>query len=105
MDNNSLQAQTQENMTRIDDQLNALIDITGSARVTAEQIGQELRDQEKMLNNVHHHMEGAEVEIEKATTAVQSIKEHKGTCAAWILSLLCLIGIVVALLMKWGKGH
>lgn len=105
MDNYPIQNQTQENLARIDDQLEALVDITGAARVTAVQIGQELRDQEKMLNQVSDHMDGAAVEIEKATTAVQAIKEHKGTCVAWILALLCLIGIIVALLMKWGKGY
>jgi syntaxin 8 len=89
------QAQTQQNLQRIDVQLDALVDITGNARVLAGQIGNELQDQNKMMSEISEHMDGTQRDVEKATAAVQDVKTAGSTWCAWVCVILTIVAIVV----------
>lgn len=95
MSNYDLHMQTQENLSRVNEQLDALVDITGQQRVLARSIGNELEDQKHMLSEVDTHMDKTGNEIEKATSLLDEVKKSSGTCAAWILMILLLISIVI----------
>jgi syntaxin 8 len=94
-DASGTQAQTQQNLQRIDGQLDALVDITGNARVLAGQIGNELHDQNKMMGEISDHMNVTQRGVEKATTAVKEVKASGSTWFAWVMVVLTLVGIVV----------
>ena len=95
MSNYELHQQTQQNLSRVNEQLDALVDITGQQRVLARSIGSELEDQKHMLSEVDQHMDKTGDEIEKATSLLDEVKKSSGTCAAWILMILLLISIVI----------
>jgi t-SNARE complex subunit (syntaxin) len=93
----NFQAQTQANLARVDTQLDALIDITGTQNQLAKQMGQELTAQNKMIGNLSDHMDGTQGGILKATDAVKQVKTSGSTWFAWILVIL----IIIAMILVW----
>ena len=91
----SLQQQTQENLSRVNDQLDALVQITGNQKVMASTIYNELGEQTKMIDDVSGHMDKAQNEVNLANRLVFQVKASSGTCAAWCLMVLLLIAIVI----------
>jgi t-SNARE complex subunit (syntaxin) len=93
------QAQTQANLARVDTQLDALIDITGTQNQLAKQMGQELTAQTKMIGNLTDHMDGTQGGIQRATDAVKEVKTSGSTWFAWILVILLVIAIILVLVL------
>jgi hypothetical protein len=88
------QAQTQANLARVDTQLDALIDITGTQKQLAKQMGQELTGQQRMIANLSDHMDGTQGGIQKATDAVKEVKTSGATWFAWILVILIILAMI-----------
>jgi hypothetical protein len=93
------QAQTQANLARVDTQLDALIDITGTQNQLAKQMGQELTAQNKMIGNLSDHMDGTQGGIQRATSAVLDVKTSGSTWFAWVLVVLLVIAIILVLVL------
>lgn len=90
----NLYAQNQEQFQRIDQRLNALVDITSTQKVLANSIGDELTEQNQLLMDTNDHMDKAQNQVEKATAAVLEVKATSSQCAAWILMIVLIIAII-----------
>lgn len=95
--NNELHEQTQVNMNRIDQQLDAIVDLTATQKVLAKSIGNELEDQSKMLDTSNRHMDMAQMQVDKANTRLTELKKKAGTWSAWLLIVL----LIVAIILVW----
>lgn len=93
--NQSLHADTQQNLSRINNQLDALVDITGTSKQLAGQIGHELEEQNQMLADANRHMDITQNNVNRAVIQVQEVRAKSSTCWAWILSIILLIGIIL----------
>lgn len=99
MSNYELHQETQQNLNRIDQQLDALVDITGTSKVLANQIGGELNDQNEILRQTNDHMDSTNNQVKKAVIATQKLKHTPCSWLAWILSLLLVIANVLVLIL------
>jgi t-SNARE complex subunit (syntaxin) len=90
-------AQVQQNLQRIDGQLDALVDITGQAKVLGRSIGTELEDQAVMLNEVDSHMDKTQTEVDKAVQQTQEFRMTGSNWAGWI----CVVLLIVAIILVW----
>jgi t-SNARE complex subunit (syntaxin) len=91
------QEQTRANLERVETQLDALVDITGTQNQLAKEMGRELLTQNKMIGNLSDHMDSTQGGIQKATIAVKEVKASGTTWFAWILVIL----LIVALFLVW----
>ncbi|OHS93826.1 SNARE domain containing protein [Tritrichomonas foetus] len=94
MSNANLHAQTQEQFERIDQRLDALVDITGTQKVLATSIGNELEEQNQMLQDTNVHMDKAQLQVDKANAAVLEVKASSSQWAAWILMIVLIVAII-----------
>ena len=90
----SLYSQNQEQFQRIDQRLNALVDITSTQKVLANSIGDELTEQNQLLMDTNDHMDKAQMQVEKANAAVLEVKATSSQWAAWILMIVLIIAII-----------
>ena len=97
MSNAQLHAQTQEQFQRIDQRVDALLDITETQKILANDMGNELTAQNQMLQDVSTHMDKAQLQVDKAHAAVIEAKASGTTCAGWILIII----LIVAILCVW----
>ena len=97
MSNAQLHAQTQEQFQRIDQRVDALLDITETQKILANDMGNELTAQNQMLQDVSSHMDKAQLQVDKANAAVYEAKASGTTCAGWILIII----LIVAILCVW----
>ena len=95
MTNSELHAQTQQNLSLMDDRINALVDISSQLKVSANSIGNELEEQNQMLKDTNQNMDKAQVQVDKANEAVIKVNATAGNCVPWILSILLIIGIIL----------
>jgi t-SNARE complex subunit (syntaxin) len=89
--------QTQATLQRVDTQLDALIDITGTQKQIAGQMGNELGDQLRIIDGLNQHMDGTQEGVQKASDTVKEVKTRGTTWFAWVLCILLVIAIVVIL--------
>jgi t-SNARE complex subunit (syntaxin) len=89
--------QTQATLQRVDTQLDALIDITGTQKQIAGQMGNELGDQLRIIDGLNQHMDGTQEGVQKASDAVKEVKTSGTTWFAWVLCIILVIAIVVIL--------
>ena len=97
MSNLELHEETQQNLARIDQQLDALVEISGTSKVLATQIGTELTDQNEMLAQTNAHMDRTNNEVNKAVVATQKLRPSGSSWFAWVLSVL----LIVAIILVW----
>lgn len=90
----SLYQQNQEQFQRIDQRLDALVDITGTQKVLANSIGNELTEQNQLLMDTNDHMDKAQMQVNKANEAVLEVKASSSQCAAWILMVVLIVAII-----------
>jgi hypothetical protein len=93
--------QMQANLGRVDRQLNALIDITGTQKQLAENMGEEFTIQTTMIESLSDHMDCAQGGVQNATDAVGEVKMSGSTWLAWILMIL----LTVAMFRIWFLWH
>lgn len=79
----------------IDGQLDQLVDVTGQASVNARAIGNELDSQNAIIANTNNRMDVTQNKIDTATGALKELQKMKGTCTAWIVSLILLLIMIV----------
>ena len=91
---NYQQQQVRQNLQRVDEQLEALVEMSGNMRVVSTTIQTELRDQTHMLADVENHMDKTADQVDNANQALGEVKASSGTCAAWILMILLIAAIV-----------
>jgi len=82
------QGQTQVNLSTIDRQLDALVDITGQQKVIAGQMNAELVDQTQMIGNTNQKMDEANNKVEKATEKVVKAGRSSSSCISWVLIII-----------------
>ena len=90
----SLYAQNQEQFQRIDQRIDALVDITSTQKVLANSIGDELTEQNQLLMDTNDHMDKAQMQVDKATAAVLEVKATSSQWAAWILMIVLIVAII-----------
>jgi pyruvoyl-dependent arginine decarboxylase (PvlArgDC) len=93
----SQHAQVQQNLQRIDGQLDALVDITAQGRIVATSIGSELDDQNRMLGEVGEHMDKTQDEVDKAVAKTVELKMTGSNWAGWI----CVVLLIAAIIVVW----
>ena len=97
MSNLELHEETQQNLARVDQQLDALVEIAGTTKVLAAQIGTELTDQNQMIAQTNAHMDHTNNEVNKAVVATQKLKPSASSWFAWILTII----LIVANVLVW----
>ncbi|EAY01915.1 SNARE domain containing protein [Trichomonas vaginalis G3] len=88
-------AQTQQNLQRADQKLDALVDITAQQKYQAGQINTELKDQNQMISNINDKMDNADQKVVTATDNVNKLLKKKSSMIAFLFMILFLIGIVL----------
>jgi thymidine phosphorylase len=101
MDGRGFHEPIQENFQRIDEQLDTLVEITGTNKVLAKSIGNELELQQHMLTDVDGHMGKTQDQLDRTNKVVFDLRKRGGNCAGWILVILLIIGIVVVWVVKF----
>lgn len=100
---NYQQQQVRQNLQRVDEQLEALVEMSGTMRVVSASIQTELRDQNTMLADVDIHMDKTADNVDRANLALEEVKASSGTCAAWILMILLIAAIVCVWVIPFGE--
>lgn len=90
----SLYQQNQEQFQRIDQRIDALVDITSTQKVLANSIGNELTEQNRLLMDTNDHMDKAQLQVDKANAAVLEVKATSSQWAAWILMIVLIVAII-----------
>ncbi|KAK8838381.1 Syntaxin-8 [Tritrichomonas musculus] len=90
----SLYQQNQEQFQRIDQRIDALVDITSTQKVLANSIGNELTEQNQLLMDTNDHMDKAQLQVDKANAAVLEVKATSSQWAAWILMIVLIVAII-----------
>lgn len=88
-------AQTQENLQKADQKLEALVDITAQQKYQAGQINNELKDQNQMISNINDKMDHTDQKVVTATENVNKLLKKKSSIIAFVLMFLFIIGIVL----------
>ena len=93
--NSQLEEQTQNHMSRINNQLDALVDITSQQKTVARSLGNELDDQNKMIADQTDHMDQANNKVMKATAHVKEAQKKTANNIGWGLVILLIVGIIL----------
>jgi hypothetical protein len=88
-------SQTRGELNRIDQQLDALIEITARQFKVARQMGSELESQLRIIDDQNGHMGRTHLEVQEAALAAQRVKPSGQPQVAWLIALVLLAALFV----------